>query len=95
VQISVGQDLLGQVAAAEVIADLMALRGDVSVWSARNEAVLVKAFGGAAGQGYRLGTGAAVAARGFEQKRAATARRVEAGLRKLRNVTATLTAAIR
>jgi hypothetical protein len=89
-QIAAGELLFGQLAAAAGLADLAPVREDLSGWSARNEAVFVRTFGATAGQQYRLGTGAAVAVHGFEQRRAEIARHVQAALRKLRRAAAVL-----
>ncbi len=89
-QIAAGEHLLGQIAAAAGLADLAPVRDDLSVWSARNEAVFARAFGATAGQQYRLGTGPAVAVRGFEQRRAEITRHVQAALGKLRRAAAVL-----
>src|ERR1022692_517645 len=89
-QIAAGEHLLSQIAAAAGLGDLAPVREDLSAWSARNEAVFVRTFGATAGQQYRLGTGAAVAIHGFEQRRAEITRHVQAALRKLRRAAAVL-----
>jgi hypothetical protein len=89
-QIAVGEVLLGQIAAAAGLSDLAPVREDLSVWSARNEAVFVRTFGATAGQQYRLGTGAAVAVQGLEQRKAEITRHVRAALSKLRRAAAVL-----
>jgi hypothetical protein len=89
-QIAAGEHLLGQIAAAAGLADLAPVREDLSVWSARNEAVFARTFGATAGQQHRLGTGAAVAVHGFDQRRAEITRHVQAALGKLRRAAAVL-----
>ena len=89
-QIMTGEALLEQTTATVVMVDLVPLRAEISAWMARNEAVLARSIGHASAQRYRLGTGAAVAVRGFGRRRAQLGHRVEAGLRKLRKVAAAL-----
>ncbi len=48
-QIAGAEHLLGHIAAADVFADLAPVRKELSVWSARNEAVFVRTFGPAPG----------------------------------------------
>jgi hypothetical protein len=89
-QIDTGEVLLDRVTVAIGVADLIPLSGEISAWSARNEAVLARAFGPEAGHRYLLGTGAAVAVSGLGQRQAEMVRRIEARLRKLRSVFAAL-----
>jgi hypothetical protein len=90
-QIAAGEHLLRRMAAASVAADLAQVSDALSAWSARNEAVYVRAIGAAAGREYRAGISEAVdAVRGSGRKRSEMIRRADAGLRMLRRTAAVL-----
>ncbi|HXP19423.1 MAG TPA: hypothetical protein VN840_07240 [Streptosporangiaceae bacterium] len=90
-QIADGEQLLRRMAAASVAGDLAQVSDVLSAWSARNEAVYVRALGAAAGREYRAGISEAVdAVRGSGQKRSEMVRRADAGLRMLRRTAAVL-----
>jgi hypothetical protein len=90
-QIADGEHLLRRMAAASAAADLAQVSDALSAWSARNEAVYVRAIGAAAGREYRAGISEAVdAVRGSGQKRSEMIRRADAGLRMLRRTAAVL-----
>jgi hypothetical protein len=90
-QIADGEHLLRQMAAASAAADLAQVSDALSAWSARNEAVYVRAVGAAAGREYRAAISEAVdPVRGSGQKRSEMIRRADAGLRMLRRTAAVL-----
>lgn len=83
-QIQAGEDLFEAIADATDVLALQAIAGRLSAWLARNERVVVKVFGPAEAQTYRLAGPPAVRARDLAARRAQQQRRTNARLQYLR-----------